>query len=288
MISKFSSSYHIVFKKVKIARLMLYIILILAGLMFFFPFFWMISTAFKRIEQCYTKIPVWIPKPIILDNFKEALKWIPLLRQTLNTVYISFMGAIGTTIASSLSAYGFSKVEWPGRDILFTITLSTMMIPFSVYMIPLYIIYRNLGFLGSFLPLWLPYWFGGAFNIFLLTQFFKSIPKELSDAARIDGCSEFDIFWRIIIPLSRTALALVFIFHVVFMWKEFFLPFLYLPRQDMWTLSIGLQALQGGTIKAPWNVVMAAATLISTPLLLIFIFAQRIFIEGIMMTGIKG
>jgi multiple sugar transport system permease protein len=191
-------------------------------------------------------------------------------------------------ISNALIAYGFARIRWPGRDVVFALTLATMMIPFPVIMVPVFAIFRELGWVGSFKPLWVPAWFGSAFNIFLLRQFFRTIPTELSDAARIDGCSELGIFWNVVVPLSKPALAVVALFHFMYVWNDFLGPLIYLTDQKMFTLSLGLQFYQSQHGGTEWNLLMAASTLIVLPLIVVFFFTQRSFIQGISLTGLKG
>lgn len=205
-----------------------------------------------------------------------------------NTLFVAVLGVIGTVFASSLAAYGFSRIRWPGRDACFLLALSTMMVPFAVTMIPLYAVFRWLGWIGTLKPLWVPAFFGGAFNIFLLRQFFLTIPQDLSDAARIDGCSEFGIFWRIILPLSKPALAVVALFHFMWAWRDFMAPLIYLTDQRTYTLSLGLQFYQSQHGGSEWHFLMAASTLMILPVIVLFFFTQRTFIQGISTTGMKG
>ncbi len=205
-----------------------------------------------------------------------------------NTLVVAVLGVIGVVFSSALVAYGFARIEWPGRDTCFLITLATMMIPFAVTMIPLYAVFRALGWIGTLKPLWVPAFFGGAFNIFLLRQFFRTIPKDLSDAARIDGCSEFGIFWRIILPLSKPALAVVALFHFMFAWRDFMAPLIFLTKQETYTLSLGLHFYQSQHGGSEWHYLMAAATLMILPVIVLFFFTQRTFIQGISTTGMKG
>jgi len=198
------------------------------------------------------------------------------------------------TFSSSLVAYGFARIRFRGRGVLFALMLGTMMIPFPVVMVPLYRIFRFLGdhsgmaWLGTFRPLWVPAWFGSAFSIFLLRQFFVTIPDELSEAARIDGCSEWGIYWRIILPLSRPALSVVALFTFMYVWRDFLGPLVYLQRPTQYTLALGLQAFQSQNGGTSWNLLMAAAVLVIAPVIVLFFVAQRTFIEGIATTGMKG
>ncbi len=205
-----------------------------------------------------------------------------------NTLFVAIMGVLGTIISNGLVAYGFSRIVWPGREVCFFLTLATMMVPFPVIMIPLFITFAKLGWVGTLYPLWVPYWFGNAFNIFLLRQFFRTIPQDLSDAGRIDGCSELGIFARVILPLAKPALAVVALFHFLYAWNDFLGPLIYLTDQDTYTLSLALffyQSQKGGT---DWNLLMAACTMMITPIIIVFFVAQRSLISGITLTGLKG
>jgi multiple sugar transport system permease protein len=206
-----------------------------------------------------------------------------------NTVLLCVLNVVGTVLSSALVAYGFSRIEWRWRDRLFGVLLATMMIPFPVVMVPLYSLFRWLGWVGTLKPLWVGAFFAGAFNVFLLRQFFRTIPKELSEAARIDGCGEFRIFWQIILPLCRPALVVVALFTFLGTWNDFLGPLVYLTDQKDFTLALGLQAMQssrsGGT---EWHYLMAAGTLVVLPVVLLFVTAQRSFVEGIALTGGKS
>ncbi|MCX7847083.1 MAG: carbohydrate ABC transporter permease [bacterium] len=221
-------------------------------------------------------------------NFAAAVAAIPFGRYTLNTLILCFLTVLGTTLSNSLVAYGFARIEWPGRDLYFAVTLATMMVPFPVTMISLYALFKWLGWVGTWLPLWVPTFFGSAFNIFLLRQFYLSIPKDLTEAARIDGCSEFQIYWRIILPLSRPALAVVALFQFMGTWNDFLGPLLYLNDQNKFTLSLGLQFFQSQSGGTEWHLLMAASTLMLLPILVLFFFTQKTFIQGIVTTGLKG
>jgi multiple sugar transport system permease protein len=205
-----------------------------------------------------------------------------------NTLLVALLGVTGTVLSSALVAYGLSRVEWKGRETLFGITLSTMMVPFPVLMIPLYSVFRALGWIGTLMPLWVPAFFGSAFNIFLLRQFFMTIPKELSEAARIDGCSELTIFWRVILPLARPALSVVALFHFLFVWNDFLGPLVFLTKPETFTMALGLQQYQSQNGGSEQHLLMAASTLLLLPIVLLFFFAQRTFIQGISTTGMGG
>ncbi len=249
----------------------------------------------RRERRSVAAAAVRIPPVWRWENYVRAvtykadqLGYIPFLQYGKNTLYIAILSVIGTVLSNALVAYGFSRIAWPGRDIAFGITVATMMIPFPVLMVPVYVIFKTLGWVGSPKPLWVPAFFGGAFNIFLLRQFFLSLPFELSDAARIDGCSEFRIFRNIILPLARPALAVVALFHFMHVWNDFLGPLIYLTDQRTYTLAYGLQAYQSQHGGTQWPLLMAAATLVVLPVIVIFFFAQKTFIQGITVTGMKN
>ncbi|MCA9410355.1 MAG: carbohydrate ABC transporter permease [Candidatus Omnitrophica bacterium] len=222
------------------------------------------------------------------ENYVGAVHAIPFWRYTKNTLWLCVLSVFGTLLSSALVAYGFSRIQWRGRDQLFLLVLATMMIPFPVIMIPLYSLFRGFGLIGTMVPLWLPTFFGNAFFIFLLRQFFRGIPDDLTDAARIDGCSEWRIFWNIICPLSHSALIVVAIFKFIETWNDFLAPFIFLTDQEDFTLALGLQFFQSQHGGTDWHYLMAASTLVTLPVILLFFFAQRRFIEGISMTGMKN
>jgi multiple sugar transport system permease protein len=205
-----------------------------------------------------------------------------------NSMTVAVLGVIGTVFSNAIIAYGFARLKWKGRDAFFAITLATMMVPFPVLMVPLYGVFKEFGMIGTLLPLWLPAWFGSAFNIFLMRQFFRTIPEELSEAARIDGCSEWRIFWRIIIPLSTPVIVVVALFHFIFAWNDFLGPLLYLTRKNTYTLALALQSYQSQNGGVQWHYLMAASAVTILPVIILFLFAQKTFIRGIATTGSKS
>ena len=273
---------------------------------------WLVREKLERLPQDPGLPPKWdaVPAGQIEEkiqpawwNYKGAIRYtgyytfslfgreirVPMFLVYLsNTLIVAVLGVIGVTLSSSLAAYGFARVPWRGRETLFLVALSTMMVPFAVTMVPLYGVFRALGWIGTLRPLWVPAFFGSAFNIFLLRQFFRTIPQDLSDAARIDGCSEFGIFWRIMLPLSKPALAVVALFHFMWAWNDFMGPLIYLTKQDTYTLSLGLQFYQSQHGGSEWHYLMAASTLMILPIVVLFFFTQRTFIQGISTTGMKG
>jgi multiple sugar transport system permease protein len=270
-----------------VRRTAIYATLVLFGLIFLLPFAWMVSTSVKPNDQVFVYPPQWLPNPILWDNYVDALTKVPFLSYFRNTVFISGMTIVGNLLSCSLVAYGFSRVRWFGRDAVFLIVLATMMLPTATTLVPLYVIFRNLGWMGTFNPLVVPPFFGTAFFIFLLRQFFMTIPMDLSDAARIDGENEFGIFWRIILPLSKPALATVALFSLLWSWSDFFGPLIFLTNEDLYTISLGLVQFQSRYDTA-WGQVMAAATVFTLPVLVLFFVSQRQFVEGVTVTGLKG
>jgi len=218
----------------------------------------------------------------------DHTKTITFLTYLGNTLLVAILSVIGTVSSSALVAYGLSRIPWKGRATLFNITLATMMVPFPVLMVPLYGVFRNLGWIGTLKPLWVPAFFGGAFNIFLLRQFFLTIPSELSDAARIDGCSEFGIFWRIILPLARPALSVVALFTFLSAWNDFLGPLIFLTEPETFTMALGLQQYQSQFGGSEWHLLMGASALLVLPIIVLFFFAQKTFIQGISTTGMGG
>lgn len=252
------------------------------------PFFWMVSTSLKGRQDVLTFPPEWIPRPPYWDNYIKGVTMIPFAQYTKNTLIITTLRLIGTVATSSLVAYSFARLRAPGLGFLFLIVLSTMMLPSQVTLIPIFIIFSKIGWVDTFLPLIVPAYFGGgAFNIFLLRQFFMSIPLEMDDAARIDGCGFFGVYWRIILPLSVPALATVAIFNIMWSWNEFMGPLIYLQSTSKFTLALGLNFFRD-LYNPTWNLLMADSLLIMLPCVLIFFFAQRLFIQGVVITGIKG
>jgi multiple sugar transport system permease protein len=271
-----------------------YLILIVLAVSFLLPFYWMLSSAVKSDVQVYTVPPIWFPIPQYWGNFWAAWTSENFNLFTYNTVVrYAIPATLGTVISSSLVAYSFSRIEWPGRNILFGLVLATMMIPGWVRLVPLFIIFKQLGWINTFLPLVIPHFFGSAFFIFLLRQFFMAIPTELSDAARIDGANELQIMTRVILPLAKPALAVVALFTFMDAWNDYLGPLIYVNVESKWVLALGVQRLRNavseiGNRQLAYPYLMAVSSLITLPIFLAFFFAQRTFIEGISLTGIKG
>lgn len=273
-----------------IQRIFFYALMIFLGLIFAGPLLWMLSTSLKTDPQVYTVPPVWIPNPARWLNYPEALSSRPFGLYTYNTLRYALLAVAGALFSNTLVAYGFSRVRWPGRDIFFILCLSTMMIPFQVRMIPLYITFKNLHWLNTYLPLVVPTFFGvNAYYTFLLRQFFLTIPEELSDAARVDGSSELGILLRIILPLAKPALAVIALLQFMFAWDNYIGPLIYLNEEGLYPIALGLQQFR--TMfqeELMWPYMMAASTAAIAPVVLLFFFVQRTFVEGISITGLKG
>lgn len=252
------------------------------------PFAWMVSTSLKGNEAIFAIPPQWIPETIRWDNYAEVFERMPFLLYLRNTTVITVFTIIGTVGSSALVAYAFACLRWPGRDLLFLFVVATMMLPLQVIMIPLFVLFKEFGWLNTYKPLIVPAFLGGgAFNIFLMRQFFLTLPSELFDAARIDGASEWTIFWRIALPLARPALVTVALLTFMFAWNDFLGPLIYLSDQAKNTLALGL-ALFTGQHQTDWGVLMAASILMMVPVIALFFFFQRYFIKGFTMSGLKG
>jgi len=265
-----------------------YLFLFAVATMLILPFLWILSTSLKGNESIFVIPPKWIPEQFHWENYANVFEKMPFLTYLRNSVFISSMTIIGTLLSSSLVAYAFACLKWPGRNGVFIFVLATMMLPMQVTMIPLFVLFKNLGWLNTFRPLIVPAFFGGgAFNIFLLRQFFLTIPGELFDAARIDGCSEWRIYWNIVLPLAKPALATVAILTFMMTWNDFFGPLIYLSDKLKGTLALGL-AMFIGQHQTEWGMLMAASVMMMIPMIVLFFLFQKYFIKGFMMSGIKG
>ena len=278
-----------------VGQILVYIMLLAIGFMLAVPFLWLVSSSLKTETDAFAIPPSFIPHPVQWSNYVMGLTEFPFVRSTMNTMIIVVWVMVGTVLSASLVAYGFARVRFPGRTALFIIVLSTMMIPSHVTLIPQYLLFRELKWLDSFKPLIVPHFFGGgAFYIFLLRQFFLTIPLDYDDAARIDGCGTFGVFWRIILPLSKPALGTMAIFTFMSQWNAFFEPLIYLNRFETQPLAVALttwvQTAHGTTSMhyVPWVAIMAVSTMIALPPVMVFFFAQRHFIQGVVVSGMKG
>jgi multiple sugar transport system permease protein len=278
-----------------VSRAATYLMLVIGAVVMLAPLIWMVSCSFKLEQRVFMFPPRLIPKPVRLQNYVDALTYKPFGVYLRNTAFLVVMNELAIVLASSFCGYGFARLRFPGRDLWFGLVLATLMVPYVVMMVPLFVIFRRLEWIDTFLPLTVPYFFGGgAFNIFLMRQFFRTIPEELADAARIDGCNEFAIYSRIMMPLAKPALITVAIFTFLATWNDFTGPLLYIHSPQRFTLAIGLAnfraSFSSGTTqgRSRWDLLMAFATTMTTPVLAIFFIAQRYFVQGIVMTGLKG
>lgn len=262
--------------------------LLAIAILFLAPLVWMVCVSLKPAAEIAS--PNVFPQQPTGAAYAAAVRseQFDYLLYARNTLVILTLSLAGVLVSSSIAAYGFARVNFRGRGMLFAICLATMMIPFPVIMVPSYMLFKELGWIGTFKPLWVPAWFASAFNVFLLRQFFMGIPVQLEESAMLDGCSRWGCFWRIILPLSKPALAVVALFHSLAVWNDLVAPLVYLNHQEQFTLALGLQFLQSRSGDAPWNELMAASVLISLPVLVLFLLAQKSFIRGIATSGIKG
>jgi len=262
-------------------------ILVMMSFVFILPFYWMIATALKTTEELRMLPPTLFPMTPQFYNFVEAVQFIPFFLFFQNSMTILVFFVIGAVISNTIIAYGFSRIQWPGRDAVFIIVIATMFIPFPVVMVALFDIFASLRLVNTFVPLILPAFFGSAFWIFLMRQFLLTIPKEISDAGLIDGANEVQIFLRLILPLMKPVMAVVGIFAALASWNDFLGPLIYLQNPRLYTLSIGLQFFRGQH-QVEFSLLMAASTLVVLPVVIIFLCFQRFFVEGITVGAVKG
>ncbi len=279
------------FRNFRVKTLLLFLV-IPGALLFIAPFIWMLSTSLKDPKLVYIFPPQIIPDPIHWDNYARALTRLPFWHYALNTIQITVLCLIGHLLTASTTAYSFARLRFPHRDFLFILLISSIMLPSQVTLIPTFLIFRYLGWIDTFKPLIIPDWLGGVpFTVFLLRQFISTIPMEMDEAAKIEGASFFDIYWQIILPLIKPALASVAIFVFLWNWNDFFYAVIYINSKDNWTLQLALNALRRsnatGQNFAEMEILMAASIVVMLPCLIIFFTAQRFFIQGIVFTGVK-
>jgi multiple sugar transport system permease protein len=272
----------------RLSRITVWLMLIAGAILMMLPLAWMVSSSFKLEQKVFQFPPQLIPDPFRPQNYVDALTYKPFDIYLRNTIFLVVMHELAIISAASFCGYGFARVRFPGRDFWFMLLLGTMMIPGVVTMVPQFVIFSKLQWVDTFLPLIVPPFFGGgAFSIFLLRQFFRTIPEELADAARIDGCSEFTIYWRIMMPLAKPALITVAIFTFLGTWNDFTGPLLYLHSPQRFTVSIGLATFRS-VLYTRWDLLMAASTAMTLPVVIVFFLAQRYFVQGVVLTGLKG
>ncbi len=268
-------------------HVVLHLLLIAGAVFMLLPFAWMISTSLKASGDVFLFPPKWIPDPIMWSNYAKSWSLKPMGLAFLNSIKISVIDTIGTVFTSSLAAFAFAKLQFRGRSFLFIVLLATLMIPVEVTLIPLFILFKRINWIDTHWPLIVPAVLTNAYGVFLLRQFFMSLPDELGDAGTIDGCNPFQIYWHIYLPLSGPALVTLGIFAFMFHWNEFLLPLIYLNSQTRFTVPLMLASFQNG-YTTEWALLMAAATIALVPVIIIYIFGQRYFVRGIALTGLKG
>lgn len=284
------------FRRGLLKTLYIYSALFVYAVLFLLPFYWMLNTSLKEPLRVFQIPPDWYPNPVVFRNYLDA--WvsdrtdiaaeIPVYNYAKNTVIITVNGVIATTFSSALIAYAFARMDFPGKQAMFLGVISTLMIPFTVLMVPQFILWKNLNWLDTFLPLMVPYWFGSAWNVFLLRQFFMTIPLEYDESARIDGATHWTIFSRLIVPLSKPALGAIGVLAFVYFWNDFLGPLIILSKPQNFTLTMYLANFSVAFVRTtPWHLYMAASLTIISPCLILFFFSQRAFIQGITITDFK-
>lgn len=269
-------------------RIIIYTLLLAGSVVLMVPFFWMLSTSLKTLAEVQTWPIVWIPSQLIWENYPSVFQRTPFARYVLNSMTIATGGIIGTLIGSSLAGFGFARMRFPGRNFLFFLNLTTLMLPAWVVIVPHFMMFSYVGWLDTYLPFIVPAFFGNAYHIFLFRQWFLGIPRELEDAARIDGCSTFRIYAQIFMPLSKPVIATVGIFSFFYYWNDLIYPLVYLQSQMKFPVSLGLRMFQTanqGVVDMP--ALMAASMMALLPCVLLFFFAQRLFVQGVVMTGVE-
>ncbi len=270
-----------------VGRTTLYAVILAGVVIFTFPFFWMISASVKPGYQILLVPPVWIPEHFEWANYVRPFQNLPFVQFFENTFIITILGMTGVVASSSIVAFSFARMRFPGRDAFFVVMLATIMLPYPVIMIPSYVLFVKLGFINTFLPLIVPEWLGSPFIIFLLRQYMMTVPLEMDDAARIDGCGWFGLFWRIMLPLSGPALGVAAIYSFTYHWNDFLAPLLYLNRTELFTVQLGLALLET-RYTTDFGGMMAVSTISLVPVLIVFFTAQRHFIQGLVISGVKG
>jgi len=272
-----------------VPQVAIYPLLLAGSRLFILPLIWMLSSSLKTPGEIFIFPPKWIPATFQWGNYPESLTVQPFGRYTINTLTVTGLSIVGSLLSCSLVAFGFARVRGWGHRVLFGVVVATMMLPYQVTMIPTFILFRHMGWVNTLKPLIVPNFFGNAFYIFLLRQFMMTVPSEMDEAAIIDGCSPFGLYWRIMVPMAKPAMATVAIFSFMGNWNDLMTPLIYLNSRRLYTISLGLATFrQQYSMETPWHLLMAASVVTMVPPLLLFFFAQRIFIQGIVVTGLKG
>ncbi len=274
-------------RQTKVEVFFVYLLLAAGAAVLMIPFLWMVSTSLKPLGEVFDYPIRWVPSRLVWSNYVDAFRKAPFGRYLLNTAYITLIGIIGNLVGSSLAAFSFARLRFRGKQVLFMLMLSTMMLPAWVTMIPTFIMFKSFGWLDTYLPLLVPGFFAQPFYTFLMRQFFMGVPRDLEDAARIDGCPTLRIYWQIMLPLARPALATVAIFSFFAHWNVLLGPLLYLQSQEKFTVSLGILFFQGEQ-GSNYPVMMAAACIAMLPCIILFFSAQHLFIQGVVLTGVKG
>jgi multiple sugar transport system permease protein len=264
-----------------------HLILVLGSLIMLFPFLWMVSISLGTQSQLFKQPPEWLPNPPLFGNYPTALTQLKFLAYLANTAFITGLALVGELISVTMVAFAFARLRWPGRQFFFVVLLATLMIPPQVTQIPLYIVWRLVGAIDSYWPLITPNFFGDAYLIFLARQFFTTIPNELEEAARVDGCGYRDIYLRVMLPLAIPLILTISLFAILWNWNDFYGPLIYLTSPEKFTLQLGLRTFTSQYFRLNYPHFMAAATTIVLPIVIIFLFGQRYFIKSIVLTGLK-
>jgi len=265
----------------------LYFVLLFFAMLYLIPFFFLLMGSFKTTSELFQVPFKWLPKSFNFNNYVNMFNQIPFLSYLKNTLIIVFFSVVGALVSNSIIAYGFARLRWPGRDKAFMVVLATMILPYQVTMIPLYLMFTKMNWVGTFLPLIVPQFFGNAFYIFLLRQFLVGVPKEITESARIDGASEFQIFLKVIMPISKPVLASVAIMAFIRAWNDFLGPLVFLGNDKLYTLSLAASMLKSN-YDPNWDLLLPLGVAMVLPVLILFFVLQKYFIQGITMSGIKG
>ncbi len=269
-------------------KTLVYVLLAMGSILVMLPFFWMITTSLKQPGTEFTFPIEWLPNPPRWQNYVEGWTVLPFTRWLFNSLFVTLIAITGSVLSSAVVGFGFARIRFPGRNALFLLVLSTMMLPYPSILVPLFLLFKSLEWIDTYLPLTVPTFFGAnAFFIFLLRQFFKTIPLDLDDAARVDGGSTFTVFSRICVPLIRPALGIIFVFSFMHNWNDFLGPLIFLSDNDKLTLALGLRFFQG-QYRIEWALLMAVSLLVLMPNLVLFFIAQKYYIQGIVVSGVKG
>jgi ABC-type glycerol-3-phosphate transport system permease component len=271
----------------RIGHALLHVALIVLGLTFLMPLAWVASTSLKLPGEIFITPVEWIPRNPRWQNYVEIFTYLPFHTFIFNSFFISTMYTTGAVVSSIIVAFGMSRIRWPGREVVFSLVIATMMLPYVVTLIPTFVIFSRIKWVGTFYPLWVPAWFGNAFHIFLMRQYMMSIPIEFDEAAKIDGASNFRVLWQVVAPLCGPAIATIAIFSILWSYNSFMLPRIYISQTEMYTIPLGLLLFQGRFGRF-WHLVMAASMLGLVPPIVLFFLAQRYFVRGMQLSGLAG